>query len=73
MVPEVPGLETFDENLEGEAKFSRLISREDTVVELEDDEGKLVAKLYQSQVMRRGAEEAMVVTCPFWAVVPDAI
>ena len=64
------GLETFKKNLEGKAKFTKVTTREDTVGELEDDEGHIVAKLYRSQVVRRGAEESMVVTCLFWAAVP---
>ena len=40
------------------------------MVELDDEEGHVVAKPCRSQVVRRGAAESAVVTCPFWAVMP---
>ena len=36
-VPESPGLEAFQVNSEGKAKSTKVTSREDTVVEFEDD------------------------------------
>ena len=52
------------------AKLPKVTSREHTVVPIEDKEGRVVAKLYGSQVGQRGAGECLVITCPFWAAVP---
>ena len=69
-VPEVPGLESYEENFKGKPNFTKVISREATVVELDDDEGHGVAQLYRSHVVQRGAEQSLLVTSPFWGVLP---
>ena len=50
--------------MEGKAKFAKVA----TAVDLEDDEGHIILKLYCSQVGWRCADEPRVRTCPVWAL-----